>query len=69
MKELVKNPDHYNKGIEVWDFIISHDMDFMAGNIIKYISRYKHKNGIQDLEKARFYLDKLIEVETCKDKK
>jgi len=33
---------------------------FMWGNVIKYCSRYKHKNGVEDLKKARFYLDRLI---------
>lgn len=66
--EKVEHPSHYNKGIEVWDFIISHDMDFMTGNIVKYVARFKHKNGIEDLKKAKFYLDKLIEVESEKRK-
>ena len=41
-------------------------MDFLEGNIVKYISRYKYKNGIEDLQKARTYLDKLIGIESCK---
>jgi hypothetical protein len=32
-----------------------------VGNIIKYVARYKHKNGVEDLEKARWYLNKLID--------
>lgn len=36
---------------------------FLRGNIIKYIARYRNKNGIEDLEKARDYLNKLIEHE------
>ena len=55
------NPSHYKQGIEVYDFIESHDMNFAQGNAIKYISRYKFKNGVEDLNKARWYLDKLIE--------
>ena len=38
-------------------------MDYLEGNIVKYISRYKYKNGVEDLEKARFYLNMLIERE------
>ncbi|SDC07467.1 DUF3310 domain-containing protein [Shouchella lonarensis] len=34
---------------------------FLAGNVIKYISRYKHKNGVEDLRKCQVYLAKLIE--------
>lgn len=57
----VIHPSHYNKGIEVWDYIISHDLNFLEGNIIKYVTRYRHKNGVQDLLKAQQYLNKLIE--------
>lgn len=54
---------HYQKGeIQPWDFILSQNLGFLEGNIIKYITRYKHKNGKEDLKKARHYLDKLIEV-------
>jgi hypothetical protein len=35
-------------------------MNFLEGNIIKYVSRYKTKNGIEDLKKAQWYLNKLI---------
>ena len=54
---------NYYKGdgeIEVWDFVISQNLGFLDGNIIKYVCRYKGKNGLQDLKKARQYLDKLI---------
>ena len=39
--------------------IVEH-LGFLYGNIIKYLWRYKHKNGIEDLQKARWYLDRLI---------
>jgi hypothetical protein len=39
-------------------------MNYLEGNIIKYVSRYKNKNGIEDLNKAKWYLEKLIEVKT-----
>ena len=56
------SPSYYQKGsIEVTDYITSNDMSFVEGNIIKYVTRYKDKSGIQDLRKARWYLDKLIE--------
>jgi len=58
--------DHYkNKPIQPWDYIVSNDLGFLAGNVVKYVSRYKDKNGVQDLEKAQHYLSKLIEVETA----
>ena len=48
-KEIqVEHPDHYNKGnIEVWDFIADQDLDFFEGNIVKYICRWKTKNGMK----------------------
>ena len=54
------NPSYYRKKIEVTDFIIEYEMNFLEGNIIKYVTRYKNKNGIEDLKKAKWYLDKLI---------
>ena len=59
--------DHYKtKGIQPWDFIISNNIGFLEGNAIKYLCRWRDKGGIQDLEKARHYIDKLIEVERAK---
>ena len=56
------SPSYYQKGsVEVTDYITSNEMSFIEGNIIKYVTRYKDKSGIQDLRKARWYLDKLIE--------
>lgn len=61
MSEKVNHPEHYNKGIETIDYIESWDMDFNQGNIIKYVTRYAYKNGVEDLKKARFYLNRLID--------
>ena len=55
---------HYQKEIQTWDYILAHNLSFLEGNIIKYISRHRQKGGVQDLKKARHYLDKLIEEET-----
>lgn len=44
------------------DFIVNNDITFAEGNIIKYVVRWKQKNGIEDLKKAKVYLDKLIEL-------
>jgi len=55
--------DHYrSKSIQPWDFIIANGLGFLEGNAIKYISRWREKNGVEDLKKARHYIDKLIEV-------
>ena len=58
-------PKHYENSTEldVIDFCNIYKLDFIEGNIIKYIVRYKKKNGLQDLEKAKVYLDRLIERE------
>ena len=61
------NPPYYRKSIEVTDFIIEYEMGFLEGNIVKYIARYKHKNGLEDLKKAEWYLRKLIKKEEQKD--
>ena len=61
-KERVHHPTHYNKGIEMLDYSYSHNLDFFEGNIVKYVTRWKEKNGIEDLKKAKSYLDKLIEL-------
>jgi hypothetical protein len=65
--EIQVGGDHYKKqSIETWDFIVANDIGFLEGNAIKYLTRWKSKNGLQDLEKARHYVDKLIEVERLK---
>ncbi|EIJ7488505.1 DUF3310 domain-containing protein [Listeria monocytogenes] len=61
----INNPSHYTAGgIETLDYIKAKVKDYpsyVAGNILKYVSRYEHKNGIEDLKKAQFYLNDLIE--------
>lgn len=60
MSEDKINPSYYKKGIETTDYIVSHDMNYVEGNIIKYVTRYKDKGGLQDLLKAEWYLNRLI---------
>tara|TARA_R110000824_G_scaffold220663_2_gene407829 strand:- start:289 stop:546 length:258 start_codon:yes stop_codon:yes gene_type:complete len=61
-KEKVDHPAHYNKGIEVIDFIESWDMNFSAGNAIKYIVRHELKGEpMEDLKKAKWYVERLIQ--------
>ena len=52
--------DHYKMAIQPIDYITKNKIDYIEGNIIKYISRYKNKNGIEDLKKAQHYLEILI---------
>lgn len=60
MKDNI-NPSHYQQGdIEVIDFILDQKMSYIEGNIIKYVCRYKFKNGLEDLNKAKWYLECLI---------
>ena len=54
------NPDYYKEGIETDDYIESHGMDYFQGNGIKYVTRFKKKNGVEDLKKAEWYLQRLI---------
>ena len=63
-KEMVFHPEHYNKGIEVIDFIESWGLDFNEGNVVKYVTRHKLKGKpLEDLKKARFYIDRLIALQ------
>ena len=66
--KMVAHPDHYQSetGMEVIDVIEAFTFDLMGieatdtGNILKYICRWKKKNGLQDLKKAQWYLEHLI---------
>jgi hypothetical protein len=62
--EMVNHPAHYNSGkIEVWDFIIDQDLTYCLGDAVKYITRCGKKDPdkqIQDLEKAKAYIDREI---------
>ena len=63
--DMVNHPPHYNHhGIECIDAIQACTSDgfefYLQGNILKYLWRYKYKNGIEDLQKADWYLQKLI---------
>lgn len=53
-------PKYYDMEIDVIDFCQQNDIGFCAGNVIKYIVRYRKKGGIDDLEKARDYIDRMI---------
>lgn len=62
-------PDHYklSNGMEVYDVIRDsfgeeYTKGFYFGNVLKYVCRHKEKNGIEDLKKAKWYLDKCIEL-------
>ena len=55
------SPQHYSKyKIQPIAFIQANELDFAQGNVIKYVLRYKDKNGIEDLQKAKQNIDFLI---------
>lgn len=60
--------DHYNKkNIQPIDYILANELNFCEGNVIKYITRYKDKNGVEDLKKAKQYIDFLIKEYESKE--
>jgi hypothetical protein len=64
--EVQHGGTHYrDKAIQVWDFIYQNNIRYLEGNVIKYVSRWREKGGVQDLLKAKHYIEKLIEVETA----
>ena len=55
--------NHYKKyKIQPVEFIIKNNIGFCEGNIIKYVLRFKEKGGVQDLEKAKHYIELLIDT-------
>ena len=66
LKEQVGG-DHYSKlAIQPVTYINANGLSYLQGNVIKYVTRYKDKNGLQDLQKAKHYIDMLIELEDKK---
>ena len=64
---MVDHPPHYNKtGVECIDAIKAMTDEgfehYLQGNIMKYLWRYRYKNGAEDLKKAQWYLNELIDV-------
>jgi hypothetical protein len=58
---------HYQSTIQHWDYVMANNLGYMEAQIIKYVTRWRKKNGVQDLEKALHFLEKLIEWETHKE--
>lgn len=75
MSDNVNHPAHYTSGTIETIKVIQDKMTaemfegFCVGNVIKYVTRYRKKNGVEDLKKARWYLDKIIETLSKTDKK
>jgi len=61
----INRPIYYNKGrIEIIDFIEDQQFNFHLGLVVKYIARERYKDGIKDLKKAQWYLQREIERRT-----
>lgn len=67
-KDMVNNPAHYTQGkIETIEFIEDKKLDYHLGNVVKYITRAKHKGTeMQDLKKAQWYLNRYIKNKESK---
>lgn len=58
--------EHYreaNKNYQHWDLVADYGMNYFIGNMTKYVCRWRKKGGVKDLEKAKHYLEKLIDLE------
>lgn len=63
-KEIQVGGNHYKDlKIQPIEYIHANGLNFLEGNVVKYITRHRNKNGKQDLEKAKHYIDLLIELE------
>jgi hypothetical protein len=59
----VNSPKHYTQGrMEVISAIEGLGLDYHQGNVLKYVARYKYKNGMEDLLKAKWYIERLIYI-------
>lgn len=67
--EIQVGGGHYKQfKFETWDVINDWGLGYFDGNAVKYLSRWRHKHGVEDLRKAAHYIQKLIELETRTDK-
>lgn len=62
-KTQVAGSHYKGKTIQPWDYIASNQLGYFEGNIVKYVSRWRDKGGVDDLRKAQHYLQKLIELQ------
>ena len=66
-KELQKDGHYHKCKIEPIEYILANNLGFCEGNVVKYITRYKDKGGVDDLRKIKIYVDYLIDELTDKD--
>ena len=67
LEKQVDGTHYKNLKIQPIEYIYHNNLGFLEGNVIKYITRYKNKDGIADLEKAKHYIEMLIEFESEKE--
>ena len=61
--EIQEGGTHYmDMDIQPIEYITRNNLGYCEGNVVKYVSRYKAKNGVEDLRKARHYIDMLMEA-------
>lgn len=53
---------HYKSPIQHWDYVLANELGYFEGQITRYVTRWRKKNGLEDLLKAQHFLTKLIEV-------
>lgn len=60
---------HYKSFAQHWDYIVGNDHSYLGGQVSKYLTRWRDKNGLEDIQKSRHYLDKMMEVHDNKPRK
>ena len=66
--EIQQGGEHYKKyAIQPTEFIHANNVGFIEGNVIKYVLRHRDKNGLEDLKKAKHYIELLMEFEYPSD--
>jgi len=66
-KQRQEGGEHYQVPIQPIEYIIANKLSYCQGNVIKYITRYKYKNGVEDLKKAIHYIEFMIKELEDKD--
>lgn len=59
----METPKHYESAITPVEYIVANDLDFLRGNIVKYVSRDKRKNGAEDIRKAIHYCHMILKYD------
>lgn len=62
--DVINSPSHYTQGsMEVIEAIEGLGLDYHEGTVLKYLARWRYKNGVEDLHKARWFINRLIEIQ------